>query len=887
MDRQQLIDIYGDPLSICNGTVVRIYKEALVEKNGTSVGIERVMVWAGQEGSFDATRMKIKRMMMKLVKERGEAKKKLEEEIFEFPEPRPVVQTEANLPVPAYVEEHSASGTNVTSLPKSPQKQVNFMQHQINKKEKHLGQLKAKIDAAKQELVELNKRKGHYSVSNVNKREARNLATQKALRAHRREYSTKCSQLKAENEKLQGEISTMETERECLKKKVVALEKETCLKEMCMTEMKDKQRRAEKRASFHKISKQRLEVKLKQMEQAAVAEDDNDDERVRHLETKDEGKYIESLRVCVMELAALEVATGKMAKVIESVAHVCRTKCSHLPSRKTCQNMLDQGQYIAQRIIGDKVKVSGGIGIHKDGTTRRKVKILDSTISFEDGSTRSMGFSAVASETGEAIAERTQEKMKEIATAVEEEGFEVDMVEKLSYFMNDRAGNEKKSSRLLEEWRNNMLAEQGMEKGRVIRVRYCTAHVLIGFQTYVLKSLNDLNSGQAKHPLLLLLRDAADLFGPVGDYRGCRNIWEGFCIEKGIKSTIQNFKDNRFNGLFEVSAQVYHHHRDFLTILSKSSNNAKQQRLQKALENKDLINTVHILGLFFFKITGPFWTFAVSKSEITELPQFIQNLKFSLESISQDPNIILQRSFDFLEKYKTTSTAAALGSVFTEKDANPTSLKRIKDISAAMKKTLETQMPDMLEGGKYGSKEGAESLRTASFAPLNNLSCERNFGMLDAGWRRRPSSSFHHLTSLIMLKENRSQLRSFCRQMSISQRKVMWAKAVIMGKTLREKQRENDKGVLMTSVNNAFPKRRKLAQTKTSNSKTKRRPNTTLESSSLPTPPDVKIDELVAVACEDHWYPGKWIITFKDSAIILTSFSCYFLELSIISDGNF
>ena len=82
MDRQQLIDIYGDPLSICNGTVVRIYKEALVEKNGTSVGIERVMVWAGQEGSFDATRMKIKRMMMKLVKERGEAKKKLEEEIF-------------------------------------------------------------------------------------------------------------------------------------------------------------------------------------------------------------------------------------------------------------------------------------------------------------------------------------------------------------------------------------------------------------------------------------------------------------------------------------------------------------------------------------------------------------------------------------------------------------------------------------------------------------------------------------------------------------------------------------------------------------------------------------------------------------------------------------
>ena len=62
------------------------------------------------------------------------------------------------------------------------------------------------------------------------------------------------------------------------------------------------------------------------------------------------------------------------------------------------------------------MKVSGGIGIYKDGATRRKVKILVSRISFEDGSTRSMGFSAVASETGEAIADRTKEKMKEIET---------------------------------------------------------------------------------------------------------------------------------------------------------------------------------------------------------------------------------------------------------------------------------------------------------------------------------------------------------------------------------------------------------------------------------------------------------------------------------------
>ena len=79
-----------------------------------SFGIERVMVGAGQERSFDATRMKIKQLLMKVGKQRGKAKiKRLEEEIFEFPQ-APLVQTEAKLPVS--VEKHLASGTSITSI---------------------------------------------------------------------------------------------------------------------------------------------------------------------------------------------------------------------------------------------------------------------------------------------------------------------------------------------------------------------------------------------------------------------------------------------------------------------------------------------------------------------------------------------------------------------------------------------------------------------------------------------------------------------------------------------------------------------------------------------------------------------------------------------------
>ena len=74
-----------------------IFKKSLSEKNGASVGIERVMVGAGQERSFDATRMKIKQLLMKVGKQRGKAKiKRLEEEIFKFPQ-APLVQTETSI----------------------------------------------------------------------------------------------------------------------------------------------------------------------------------------------------------------------------------------------------------------------------------------------------------------------------------------------------------------------------------------------------------------------------------------------------------------------------------------------------------------------------------------------------------------------------------------------------------------------------------------------------------------------------------------------------------------------------------------------------------------------------------------------------------------------
>ena len=101
---------------------------------------------------------------------------------------------------------------------------------------------------------------------------------------------------------------------------------------------------------------------------------------------KEDGQYCEKMRFCVMELAGLEIATGKIAVVVETVQNLCDTTFLHLPSRMACQRIVDEGHIIAKAFIKERVlKRSKSFGLRKDRTTRKKVKILDTLISTDSG----------------------------------------------------------------------------------------------------------------------------------------------------------------------------------------------------------------------------------------------------------------------------------------------------------------------------------------------------------------------------------------------------------------------------------------------------------------------------------------------------------------------
>lgn len=156
-----------------------------------------------------------------------------------------------------------------------------------------------------------------------------------------------------------------------------------------------------------------------------------------------------------------------------------------MPDRKTIQNINDEGHYIAKRFIASKLGESESWGINKDGTSRRKQKLLDTTVTLSSGDTMSLGFRRVAKEDGVTIAEVTKDHLQELAHVAttadtDTDTYLQDVLTNLACYMSDRASNEKKSNRLLDEWRDEVLQNCNQDSSKQIVLLLhgpCTAGV--------------------------------------------------------------------------------------------------------------------------------------------------------------------------------------------------------------------------------------------------------------------------------------------------------------------------------------------------------------------------------------------------------------------------
>ena len=187
------------------------------------------------------------------------------------------------------------------------------------------------------------------------------------------------------------------------------------------------------------------------------------------------------------------------------------------------------------------------------------------------------------------------------------------------------------------------------------------AHVLLGFHKNVVEEISTVqtNAGQLGRDRLPQFQQfrgdnivervalsTSEVFGPVGDYLGLRDLWEVHCSNHGIKSKIGSYKENQFNGLFETSAQILHHRNDFLYILSLRTSKKKLQSVQPDLQDPLVMTFTQAMAVLFINITGPFWNLTESGDiPYVNLHSVLQPLLAYLEEGALEPAVLLEPLF--------------------------------------------------------------------------------------------------------------------------------------------------------------------------------------------------------------------------------------------------
>lgn len=845
-------------------------------------------------------------------------------------------------------------------------KESNFMLYENTKADKRNEQLKKQILESVAKLEKIKHRIGHYAIRNINKRDEKSKKNMQTLREAQRlskKHRNQFQKMSAKFSQQQNVVKTITNEHKQLKDTICELFGEN--HELVIENQSEK---CKKNALQKKNSYLKTELlKLRDEKSESSLANDNGDERLQeivntqedkitnleeqleHVSTEEkkhklkntDGSYSNHVRLCIMELSGLEVAVEKVSPIIQTVAkHLFAENItkSELPNPSTVQVIVDEGHFLAKKFIAEKINKVDNWGLGRDGTTRRKEKILDTSVTLDTGDVISLGFNRVANETAETINNITKRHIEELGTLhnpSNESEYVANALQKLSFTMSDRASNEKKADRLLDEWRDNML--EGYEGDtEVVHHFHCMAHVLLGFHSYCKPEIKQLETeivetdgpigrdnlsvfrtwGKKETFPERAVRTTADVFGPCGEHIGVRDRWDAYTSEKGIKSLIGNYRDNRFNALFQTAAEVFFHKNDFIHVLKTvKTPNLKLKAVLADLESNEVMALLQCLGLFYIKLTGPYWNLSTSgKVPYLEVYKHVQDIHTFLQKVEESPEHLLVTNEhwsvdDPLEIRDIPHHALLQKSLFTiQEDTRDLLLKSIPKIAQAMSKVVLKQLGDFLHGGKFAGLPNGGALHRTKFAPITNLGCEHHFGDLDSSQRRRPHASYHHHSSIQLLKRNRTQLMDWVKEMAPERKHELLSSARKGGRELRQTHMQNEKEVLKNisqnmaeesaakerkqkrdenkaakikeskshenksakTKDNQSAKGKNKKSMKVKNTRKRRKVDEVRDVTPVANEP-FTLNEYVAVAYQDNWYPG-YIETVLDAETAVVKF---------------
>ena len=333
------------------------------------------------------------------------------------------------------------------------------------------------------------------------------------------------------------------------------------------------------------------------------------------------------MKKTVISLIGAQVSAENCSRIIQIVdKYMFNTEISTdaLPSERTVCCHADQGHFLAKQQVAEAA-ATHIFDLHADGTSRDKKKFVGMQITTSEGSL-SCGFKTVAAENASGLVETTLNLLQELFEVYSEEEQQQHfrrMLSNLSGVMTNRVSVMKKYKQDL-----NDAIQTTPGATESIQFLYCNAHFLLGPSSAASSSLlviqQELGEGRIgrdcdqqfrtfstpEAAAVHYVRMACEVSGPRGDEKnGCRDAWLAYCMIYGHPSTIQSFKANRFNNLFEAAAALHFHRKSIIDFLMNYMPSRNRKRESVLLDARSDQVSVYVLSLamVFFRVTGPYW----------------------------------------------------------------------------------------------------------------------------------------------------------------------------------------------------------------------------------------------------------------------------------------
>ncbi|KAK6169718.1 hypothetical protein SNE40_020713 [Patella caerulea] len=85
-------------------------------------------------------------------------------------------------------------------------------------------------------------------------------------------------------------------------------------------------------------------------------------ENEQPLVTKENNKYTDDMRTCVMDLQSIDIPINKISNVMKSVGQHLFHECIETPSKTTIQNIADEALFISKHHVAEKIKNAENFG---------------------------------------------------------------------------------------------------------------------------------------------------------------------------------------------------------------------------------------------------------------------------------------------------------------------------------------------------------------------------------------------------------------------------------------------------------------------------------------------------------------------------------------------